>query len=140
MKRGNGLIRTIACASCALATGVLFTAAASAQQRAYDPKQAFQETDANHDGSIELDEFSARLTDVFFMGDTNKDGKLSKEEYDAVVVIREDFSAADHDKNGFVSRNEFIAARLPLFKQADKNGDGVLSIEEVTILYEAKKK
>jgi Ca2+-binding EF-hand superfamily protein len=140
MKRGDALIRTIACASCALAALGLFAANAGAQQRAYDPKQAFQETDTNHDGSIELDEFSARLIDVFFMGDTNKDGKLSKEEYDAVVVIREDFSAADHDKDGFVSRTEFIRARLPLFQQADKNEDGVLSLEEVTTLYEAKKK
>lgn len=137
MERGNALIRTISCALAALA---LCAGTASAQQRAYDPRQAFKETDTNHDGSVELDEFSARLTDVFFMGDVNKDGKLSKEEYDAVVVIREDFSAADHDKDGFVSRNEFIATRLPLFKQADKNGDGVLSEQEVVVLYEANKK
>ena len=131
------MIRTISGALAALA---LFAGTASAQQRAYDPKQAFKETDTNHDGYIELDEFSARLTDVFFMGDTNKDGKLSKEEYDAVVVIREDFAAADVDKDGFVSRTEFVHARLPLFQQADKNDDGKLSIEEVTTLYEANKK
>ena len=137
MERGNALIRTISCALAALA---LCAGTASAQQRAYDPKQAFKEADTNHDGSIELDEFSARLVDVFFMGDANKDGKLSKEEYDAVVVIREDFGAADRDGDGFVSRTEFVRARLPLFKQADTNDDGVLSIEEVTALYEAKKK
>jgi Ca2+-binding EF-hand superfamily protein len=137
MKRGIAMIRTISCALAALA---LCAGTATAQQRAYDPKQAFKEADTNHDGQIELDEFSARLTDVFFMGDVNKDGKLSKEEYDAVVVIREDFSAADTNHDGFISRTEFIHARLPLFQKADTNGDGVLSEAEVIALYEANKK
>ena len=126
---------------CALGALLLVAAAgARAQQPAYDPHKAFQEADKNHDGAIEMSEFYERITDVFFIGDKNKDGKLSKEEYDAVVVTREDFVKTDKNGDGYVSESEFIATRVPLFEQADKNHDGHLSEEEVTGAYEARKK
>lgn len=124
---------------CALAALVLFAASAHAQQ-AYDPHKAFKETDKNKDGAIQMSEFQERITDVFFIGDTNKDGKLSREEHDAVVVIREDFAVVDKNGDGFESESEFISARIPLFQQTDTNKDGTLSDPEVTAAYEANKK
>ena len=129
---------------CALGAFVLFLLAGDAaraqQSQPYDPHKAFKEADKNKDGAIEMSEFYERITDVFFIGDTNKDGKLSKDEYDAVVVTRTDFVTVDKNGDGFVSESEFIATRIPLFEQADKNKDGKLSEDEVTSMYEANKK
>ena len=125
---------------CVLAALLLSSVGARAQQPAYDPHKAFQEADTNHDGSIELGEFHERLVDVFYMGDRNKDGKLSKDEYDAVVVIREEYGDVDHDGDGMISQTEFIRARLPLFQQSDSNDDGKLSEEEITAAYQAERK
>jgi Ca2+-binding EF-hand superfamily protein len=125
---------------CALGALLLGAASARAQQPAYDPHKAFMEADKNKDNAIEMSEFYERSVDVFFLGDKNKDGKLSKEEYDAVVVIQEDYKQVDTDGDGMISESEFITARVPLFKQADANHDGKLSEQEVTSAYEAKKK
>lgn len=125
---------------CALGALLLVAASARAQAPAYDPHKAFMEADKNKDNSIEMSEFYERSVDVFFMGDKNKDGKLSREEYDAVVVIREDYSQVDKNGDGMISESEFISARVPLFQQADTNHDGKLSEEEVTAAYEARKK
>ena len=126
--------------SCALAVLFLFSASASAQQPGYDPHQAFKEADKNHDGYIEMDEFYERNVDLFFIGDRNKDGTLNREEYEAIVVVREDFTKVDQNGDGVLSEAEFISMRVPLFQQADKNHDGKLSEPEVTDAYEAKKK
>lgn len=135
MNRNHSTGRTC----CALAALLLSVVSARAQQPAYDPHKAFQEGDSNHDGSIELGEFHERLVNVFYMGDRNKDGKLSKDEYDAVVVIREEYGDVDRDGDGMISQTEFIRVRLPLFKESDTNDDGKLSEEEITAAYEARK-
>ena len=128
------------------ALGALLVAAAGSagaqapQQRVYDPHQAFVESDKNKDGFIEMSEFVERLNDVYYLGDANKDGKLSKEEYDAVVVIREDFSKVDKNGDGVISESEFVAARVPLFEQSDKDKDGKLSEDEIKAAYQANKK
>ena len=110
----------------ALGALIVSAAGARAQQPAYDPHQAFREADADHDGSIDLGEFNQRLVDVF--------------EYDAIVVIHEEYGDVDRDGDGLISQTEFIRVRLPLFKQSDKNDDGKLSEEEITAAYEARKK
>ena len=112
---------------------------AGAQQAApYDVKVAFVEADLNGDGSIEIDEYFHRLVDVFFLGDANKDGFLTEEEFVKVVVLKEDFAEIDKSKEGKVDRREFIAARLPLFLVIDTDDDGALSITEVTAAYEGR--
>ena len=108
--------------------------------QAYDVRAAFLEADSNKDGEIEIGEFYDRLVDIFYLGDVNKDGYLDPTEYDAVVVIHEDFTAVDRDKDGRISRKEFVRSRLPLFRAADKNDDGVLSLDEVVQMYEVKGK
>jgi len=126
-----------------LALGALLAGSAAAQSpqtRAYDPHQAFLESDKNKDGYIEMSEFVERLNDVYFLGDTNKDGKLSKEEYDVIVVIREDYSKVDKNGDGVITESEFVAARVPLFERADTDHDGKLSEQEVKAAYEANKK
>ncbi|MGH9887202.1 MAG: EF-hand domain-containing protein [bacterium] len=106
----------------------------------YDAKAAFAEADTNHDGAIELDEFYNRLVDIFFLGDTDKDGFLTEEEFVRVVVVKEDFTQVDKSKDGKLSKREFVAARLPLFVAIDTDGDGELSLVEVTAAYEGRAK
>ena len=105
---------------------------------AYDVKKAFAETDKNGDGAIEIDEFHERLVDVFFLGDVDKDGFLSEEEFVKVVVIKEDFAIVDKNGDGKVSKNEFVSARLPIFIAMDADKDGELSIVEVTAGFEGR--
>ena len=114
-------------------------ATAGAQQApAYDVKAAFAQTDKNGDGAIEIDEFHERLVDVFFLGDVDKDGFLSEEEFAKVVVIKEDFAIVDKNGDGKVSKNEFVSARLPIFIAMDADKDGELSIVEVTAGFEGR--
>jgi hypothetical protein len=98
---------------------------------AYDVKAAFDQTDQNHDGAIEIDEFYDRLVDVFFLGDADKDGFLTEEEFVAVVVVKEDFAKVDKSGEGKLSRQEFVGARLPHFIEIDTDKSGSLSLVEV---------
>lgn len=100
---------------------------------AYDPKVAFAESDGNNDGAIDPPEFYERMTEVFYLGDADKDGKLDPAEYDAVVVIREEFGAVDRSGDGKVTLIEFFRARDEVFEQVDANHDGSLSEEEVVV-------
>lgn len=117
-----------------VAFGLLAVAAfvaRAADAPAYDVKAAFDQTDQNHDGAIEIDEYYDRLVDIFFLGDANKDGFLTEEEFVAVVVIKEDFTKVDKSGEGKLSRQEFVSARLPHFIEIDTDKNGSLSLSEV---------
>ena len=89
--------------------------------------------DKNHDGRIDREEYDQRMTEVFFFADTDKDGKLSWEELQAVVVDAEPqrFKAADTDGDGKLALYEYLHVLYVDFNAADKNHDGVLDMEEV---------
>jgi len=124
MKRSTAFIATSL-----LALGAF--AARAEQAPDYDVKAAFTQTDQNHDGAIEIDEYYDRLVDIFFLGDANKDGFLTEEEFVKVVVIKEDFTSVDKSGEGKLSRQEFVSARLPHFIAIDTDKDGSLSLVEV---------
>jgi len=46
-----------------------------------DARTAHAETDENHDGNIDREEFHHRQVDVFYHADTDKDGSLSEAEF-----------------------------------------------------------
>ena len=112
--------------------------ACAEQAPGYDVKAAFAQADQNGDGAIEIDEFHERLIDIFFLGDVDKDGFLSEEEFVKVVVIKEDFAIVDTSSDGKLSKREFVNARLPIFFAMDKDKDGSLSIVEVTAGFEGR--
>jgi Ca2+-binding EF-hand superfamily protein len=77
---------------------------------------------------------------VFFFADTDKDGKLSWEELQAVVVDADPqrFKAADSDGDGKLALYEYLYVLRADFTTADKNHDGVLDMEEVAAMLARK--
>ena len=124
MKRTNLLGACVA----ALALSCL---ARTGQAEDYDVKAAFAETDSSKDGAIQIDEYFDRLVEIYFHGDTDKNGTLSPEEFARAVVIQEPFAEVDQNGDGKVDRREFVRARLPVFLKADSDHDGELSLAEV---------
>ncbi|UCE85035.1 MAG: EF-hand domain-containing protein [Deltaproteobacteria bacterium] len=94
-------------------------------------KAAFAEADKNRDGQIDREEFHARMVDIFFHGDLDKNGFMSADELDAATLIKEDFAAADANRDGRLSLYEFLDARFGHFRSADTDANGTLSLEEV---------
>ena len=118
----------------------VLTSGARAQDKGkpYDPRAAFAETDRNHDGEIDLEEFHARLVDVFYITDRNKDGFLSADEF-IQLPYPEGFKDADKNGDGRVSLPEFVRIRFRQFEDADSDHDGQLSLAEVLVVFEGTK-
>jgi hypothetical protein len=70
----------------------------------------FDKLDANHDGYVEARELAAANVDksVLDKGDKDHDGKLTKDEY--LALVRASFDAADSDHGGTVSAAEIQTA------------------------------
>lgn len=93
------------------------------------------------------------LKQVFNKFDSNKDGKISPDEYKAVLKaigkgnllnkeVQKIFEVADLDKDGFISFDEFVEVQKKgggvktadlhrAFQAFDKDNDGKITVEEV---------
>ena len=119
-----------------IAAVVAFTAGFSVAAEQMTREEVMATADKNHDGRIDLQEFNQRMIEVFFFADTDKDGKLSWVELQAVVVDAEPqrFKAADTDGDGKLALYEYLYVLHADFTAADKNHDGVLDMEEVAVM------
>jgi Ca2+-binding EF-hand superfamily protein len=106
--------------------------------KAHDPRAAFAETDENADGRVDREEFHHRMVEIFFHGDRDKDGYMTKAELTEAVVFPEDFAGADRDADGRISLYEFIGVRFATFDEVDGDHDGALSVQEVVDAYEVR--
>jgi Ca2+-binding EF-hand superfamily protein len=113
--------------------------AAAAETDKYDPKGAFTEADENADGKIDPAELYARLTEVFFVGDTNKDGVFDVVEYDMAVALPGNFGKADANGDGKVTLQEFFRERAARWEEADRDQDEALTFEEVEGAWQPRK-
>jgi Ca2+-binding EF-hand superfamily protein len=120
---------------CWLAAGLL-AAPALADDIGYDPRAAFAEADGNRDGAIDAQEMLTRTTELFYLGDTDKNGSLDVEELRRVVVVEERYTDTDTNRDGKISLHEFVRTRMAIFDEADTNKDGVLNVDEVVDAYE----
>ncbi len=112
-------------------------ARAEAPAPTYDPRAAFAESDTNHDGAVDHGEFHARIVEVFYSADADKNGFLDATELRR-LTFPEDFTANDKDRDGRVAMREFLRVRFADYDAADKDGDAVLSVDEVVAAYEVK--
>lgn len=104
-----------------------------------DIRRIFAEADTDGNGEIDLSEFHARLIEVFYAADTNKDGVLDRDEYNRLPFSGE-FKAADMNGDGRISLHEFVAIRFRQFEEADTTHDAVLSLDEVLAAYQGRAK
>jgi hypothetical protein len=81
--------------------------------------------DADGDASISMQEYEAFTSFAFEQMDTNKNGTLSKSEFEAHTG-KDAFGGVDTNGNGSISSAEFKARMDANFKAADKDGDGKL--------------
>ena len=130
----------------ALASAVSVITACQTTTTSSSPNR-FDQADANHDKSLSLDETNSYLvTEIFSARDTNKDGKMTREEW----MVGDDaghekaFKDRDTNKDGAVTIDEALAyghkrgMATKLMASADKNKDGKLSSEEVQAYYASK--
>jgi Ca2+-binding EF-hand superfamily protein len=111
-------------------------AAAEEKAPAHDPRKAHAETDTNGDGSVDRAEFHARMVEVFFFADGDRDGFITWIELEKSVPLPDDYRGADRDDDGRISLYEFVQVRFYDFDRVDTNQDGLLSVEEVVIVFE----
>jgi Ca2+-binding EF-hand superfamily protein len=88
------------------------------------------------DGPGRADRERPRGGQLFEQADANKDGKVSKDEYNAAIASR--FTALDSNRDGAVTEQELYQAGLERYKQRvamrfkmmDRNSDGKVSADE----------
>jgi Ca2+-binding EF-hand superfamily protein len=111
---------------------VIGTISALGQAHAQRPNvDAFlQEWDADHDGTLSLEEIKTAADARFEMLDRNHKGTLTRAQLAGMVTFQQ-FRQADPDKDGKLDKAEFLALVEKLFRFADKDHDGSLDKKEL---------
>lgn len=127
--------RACAAALLVVGAGALPAGAQTARPAASD---LFARVDANRDGVVTRQEFSAARSRDFADLDTDRDGRLSRKEFvdrpsQAVVLMHlraRRFDEMDANRDGVVSRAEYVAFGNVIFGRFDVNRDGRLTRAE----------
>jgi Ca2+-binding EF-hand superfamily protein len=141
--------RRNAFALAALAALAASPAARAQQPGGLNPVELFQMLDANNDAVITRGEVPESGREAFDrllkLGDTNKDGKIDREEYRALLERARDsmggagpggaapgarLQAMDKNGDGKVSRDEFTGPPA-MFDRIDADKDGFITRDEV---------
>jgi len=113
----------------AVGFGLVLAAPAIAQVKTETAPDRFDVADANHDGKVDRTEYDNFVTELVLLYDTNRDGKLSRDE---VANARDPgkFDRIDADHDGFLTLQEIQAFSASDFAAMDANGDGVIDHDE----------
>lgn len=114
--------KTILAAAVTLLAG---TGLAMAQQAPAMHEAHLNQLDTNDDGGVSQEEYQAFMNASFARLDSNGDGVLDQNEV-AQVLTPEQFAATDANSDGRASRNEFLNQVMSDFARADSGRDGSL--------------
>ena len=132
---------------CRVATAAAVATVLASCQTTSAPPDRFAQADRDGNGTLSAEEVTEYFVGgVFDERDTNKDGKITKEEWNPQMDAAEmkEFVLRDTNKDGVVTREEAIvyARRQGLYAQvtrkADTNKDGVVSRAEAVAYYASK--
>ena len=93
-----------------------------------------ERVDTDKDGKISKVEFDAEGSKMFAKLDENSDGKIASDEMPQRHWARfggHMFDSMDADHDGQVTKAEFQAAGEKMFQRMDKNGDGIIEKDEM---------
>lgn len=124
--RGTKTFAATTAAWCSLAAA---TALAQDQPRRPDPAALFDRLDVNQDGFVtenEMPQDNERLGRAIRRGDTNGDGKLTREEFVAAFAQRPERPQQRPGAGGPGGID-----RAALFERLDRNRDGKISVDEM---------
>src|SRR4051812_4534493 len=97
-------------------------------------QRILQRVDSDKDGKISKAEFDAEGSKLFAKLDENSDGKIGSSEMPqrhAAKFGAHMFDRIDADQDGKVTKAEFQAAGDKMFQRMDKNGDGTIEKSEM---------
>jgi hypothetical protein len=90
---------------------------------------SFARSDHDGNGVIDVEEYRARMIEIFVFLDKDGDGYLLV--VDVPDGYKEVFPVADTDGDGRASLREYLLFIMPRFWKADYDGNNVLSLPEV---------
>ena len=98
----------------------------------YAQTDAFEKADLNKDGYISRDEYDAAVTSKFNEYDTNKDGVIDNQEFNTAKDPKAaaEYEFLDRDKDGKINMDEFKAGATDRYNMYDQNRDNLLSDPE----------
>jgi Ca2+-binding EF-hand superfamily protein len=114
----------------ALALIALALAIPPAQAAGITADGFIRQWDADHDGTLSLDEVKKAAGTRFDELDRDHHGTLGRKELGATMG-RQEVRQADADNDGTLDKNEYLALVEKRFKAADKNHDGKLDKKEL---------
>jgi len=117
------------CVAIAAFGGVALAQQGQGQGRGAEAAHFFEQWDMNEDGTVTVEDITARRADMFNMFDLNGDAKIDVEEQDNMaqtIAGQEENNREGHGVNGPGPR--IHAAMVPAYN--DSNGDGDITAEE----------
>jgi hypothetical protein len=114
----------------ALALVGFAVAAAPVQAGGITASRFITQWDADHDGTLSLDEIKKAASARFDAFDRDHHASLDRKELGATMSPRE-FHEADIDHDGTLDKNEYVALVEQRFRAADRNRDGKLDKKEL---------
>ncbi len=98
----------------------------------YSQENAFDKADKDKDGYISKEEFQAAVNSKFKEYDKNNDGYIDEKEFNvkASPEAAKEFKSMDKNNDTMVNVQEFYAAALQHREAFDFNRDGKISKEE----------